>query len=238
MHVLTKTLVSIHNQFGYSSIQYFDWFLDDCLASFGRKITNPPPESCIPVLFELGKQYAEMVIEADPFSDLLGLVYMELGSEYGKKRMGQFFTPDAVSTMCAEMTAPYSLTEPDRLHTLLEPASGAGSMLLVYVRVWLSRFHRVDNLGVYAVDLDSLCARMTALQLLSNCLVHPYDLGEIVVYQGNALADPDCWCRIVLATLPAHFERSDERVSAITPQLAKAQIDRVSTSEDQLGLFA
>lgn len=172
MHVLTKTLVSIHNQFGYSSIQYFDWFLDDCLASFGRKITNPPPESCIPVLFELGKQYAEMVIEADPFSDLLGLVYMELGSEYGKKRMGQFFTPDAVSTMCAEMTAPYSLTEPDRLHTLLEPASGAGSMLLVYVRVWLSRFHRVDNLGVYAVDLDSLCARMTALQLLSNCLVH------------------------------------------------------------------
>lgn len=55
--------------------------------------------------------------------------------------------------------------------------------------------------SISAIDLNNLCARICAAQVLSNLLVHSGTLGELVVYQGNALGPPDSLQVVVHTTV-------------------------------------
>ena len=100
---LIARIIKSHNHLGYNATQWFEWMLDDCLAGFGKRLSQPWKEQTNERLFELGGLYANAVIE-NPWADVLGGVYQELASNYGRKALGQFFTPAEVTKCIAQMS--------------------------------------------------------------------------------------------------------------------------------------
>jgi hypothetical protein len=243
MSEFTKQLFKLNNHKGRSSVEWFDWFLDDTLATFGRKITTPPPSECVDDLFELGRLYATLVIGGEPFSCILGRTYEELASTYGKKMMGQFFTPCPISEMMAAIQIKSTiLDEHQSVYSVHEPASGAGGMILSFIRTWLKEKRDTGLLWLTAVDLDLMCARMTALQIMANAMIHQFDLGAVRVFRGNGLGSPNDWELIVAGTDPRFLKSSqDLQIFASPPEgcqresLALPSV--TENSEGQLLLF-
>lgn len=100
------------------------------------------------------------------FGPLIG--DLELG--HGKNRMGQYFTPWHLCQLMAKLTlgdkpALEAHIAKRGFFTLMEPAAGAGAMILATARA-------IEDLGinfqkhlhVTAVDIDPMCAHMTYLQ--------------------------------------------------------------------------
>ena len=98
--------------------------------------------------------------------DFLGQVVVEL--ELSSEHRGQYFTPYEVSRMMAEMilTDAGEVMKERGFITLMEPASGAGSMIIAAADV-------IEKLGfdigrqlyVDATDISPMCFKMTYLQV-------------------------------------------------------------------------
>ncbi len=102
----------------------------------------------------------------DGGSDFLGQVVGDL--ELVNGHMGQFFTPYDVSRMMAEITLQDAgeLIRDKGFITLIEPASGAGGMIIAAADVIAKQgFDIGRQLYVDATDLSPLCFKMTYLQL-------------------------------------------------------------------------
>lgn len=108
-----------------------------------------------------------MALEADP-GDALGQVFGTL--ELHNKWVGQFFTPDHICRLLADIT----LVDPEGLRehvaergfiTLMEPAVGAGAMVIAFAQAM--RAHGVNyqqHLHVTAVDVDARAVHMAYVQ--------------------------------------------------------------------------
>jgi hypothetical protein len=97
--------------------------------------------------------------------DFLGQVIVDL--ELRNDHMGQFFTPYDVSRMIAEMTLQDAgeLIRAKGFVTLMEPASGAGGMIIAAADVIEKQgFDIGRQLYVDATDLSPMCFKMTYLQ--------------------------------------------------------------------------
>jgi hypothetical protein len=97
--------------------------------------------------------------------DFLGQVVVEL--ELSNEHMGQFFTPYDVSRMMAEMILADAseLMKARGFITLMEPASGAGGMIIAAADVIVKQgFDIGRQLYVDATDLSPMCFKMTYLQ--------------------------------------------------------------------------
>lgn len=128
-----------------------------------------------------------MLTEAlsDEPADVLGQVFMQL--EIFDAWKGQFFTPDDMSRMMANVT----LGEERGIREIIdrqgyvrvcEPASGGGSTVIALAWAMLGmdlNYQRVMH--ITAVDIDPTCVHMTYLQL--SLLYIP-----AVVIQGNSLS--------------------------------------------------
>lgn len=100
--------------------------------------------------------FEEMIIKREyRWYDALGDIYQTITSNWKASGMGQFFTPMPVVEIMAQIVIsddclPYSMVS--------EPACGSGRMVLAA--------HVMQPLNYYhAVDLDLLCAKMTALNM-------------------------------------------------------------------------
>ncbi len=65
---LLNEIIKSHNHLGYSAIQWFGWFLDDCMAGFGKRLDKPWAEDQTKHLFTLGGLYADAVYK-NPYQD-------------------------------------------------------------------------------------------------------------------------------------------------------------------------
>lgn len=168
------------------------WFLSDILAQMGRPEWMPLPEDIRPKIGAAIETYADLVKQAPPFHDLLGPLYMEIGSRGGRQQLGQFFTPWPIASMMARMTmgGRPSETVPGRLLNVCDPAVGSGVMMLSFAEVVLEAWgpDELRLVSVTGCDLDGYCARMFPVQAMVNCAVHGLQLGEIVAYRGNSLS--------------------------------------------------
>lgn len=188
--VLLSEIIKSLNHLGYSAVQWFSWMLDDCMAGFGVKLQTPWEQGQHDKLFELGGLYSKAVSE-NPYRDILGEIYQELSSSYGKKSFGQYFTPDTVAMMMAQIETSDTPLDGERIVRVFEPAIGSGVMLLAFVRCVLAkRPDKLRTMSFSGIDLDSTCVKMATLQLLANNMLHAGNIGEIAVYQGNTLGDP------------------------------------------------
>ena len=201
---LTNKIINSHNYLGYGAPQWFEWMIDDCLASMGKRLSQPWSDDQNSLLFDLGGLYAQTVIE-NPFSDVLGAIYQELASGYGKKRMGQYFTPDSIAECMAMMQLDKADLDAKKIITVCEPCVGSGTMLLAFFRVALSYgSHYLQKISVTGIDLDQLCVKIATLQILANNLLHNGNLGEIVMLRGNSLGDPKDLTTFYHASTPSY----------------------------------
>lgn len=186
---LTKEIVKSHLQGGHDAAKWFSWLIDDCLAGFGKKLDQPWDETQHERLFQLSGLYGQIVHE-HPYTDILGLTYQELASNYGRKGLGQYFSPDEIARLMAQMTFDRALFEKQEVVRFSEPTAGSGVMVLAFMRTVIQ-----DNpdwmrkLSVTMVDLDKVCVKMSVLQVLANNLIHQANLGEIRALHGNSLGN-------------------------------------------------
>lgn len=111
--------------------EMLSYFLIGLLTLWGLPVTETVPEEARERVAEAIGVYSSAVQSAEPFEDILGPVYMELGSRGQRQFLGQYFTPWEIAMMMAAMTFTESPIKPDgSLTTILEPTSGSGVMLL------------------------------------------------------------------------------------------------------------
>lgn len=107
--------------------------------------------------------------------DFLGMYYEILASNYKKKTLSQFFTPEILCDMMSKITL---LNIPDEIITINDPACGSGRMLLS------GHCEVKGKCKVYGEDLDEICVKMTVI----NLLLHGVE-GEVLHH--NSLTEPD-----------------------------------------------
>lgn len=108
--------------------------------------------------------------------DVIGPAYEQLASAHARAGFGQFFTPWNVAVMTAEMTLGDPAPKPDGSPiTVLDPACGAGVMLLAVADVFERKAPAMLACGqvvLYGQDKDRTCCRMAELNLLSHGLMN------------------------------------------------------------------
>lgn len=103
--------------------------------------------------------------------DSLGEMYQAISSSSKASGMGQFFTPPSVCEMMAKITI--GIENPKPYQMVAEPCSGSGRMILA--------IHAIQPLNFYhAIDLDGMCAQMTAINMC-------FHNAAGVVSHGNGL---------------------------------------------------
>lgn len=241
MDALSKALIGSHGKCGLQASQWFTYLIDDVLAGFGLRLTTVPDDVITAHLFELSGLYAREVIDNAPFTDLLGPVHMELVSHYHRKASGQFFTPDHICRLLAQLNlgaGPVNLESPSVIR-ISDPAVGAGGLLLASLD-YIAESQGVEALrwiSITGIDIDGLCARMFPCQVLSALHVHQLPLGELVVYRGNTLGDP------ADLDLVCHYSREDLPVEDTAPagtvehKIAAAATAHQVPVADQIALF-
>lgn len=100
-------------------------------------------------------------------ADVLGQAYMQL--ELGNKWAGQFFTPDSVCKLMAEMLYGDDMTDKANRRgfvTVMEPACGGGAMLIGMAAAMQKRgVNYQQAMHVTAVDIDIKAVQMCYIQL-------------------------------------------------------------------------
>jgi len=86
--------------------------------------------------------------------DALGTYYEAFASNWKKSRLGQFFTPEAICDVMSEFMLPEG-----NFHTIGEPSCGSGRNIL-------SAHCQSPRNFYHAQDLDPMCAKMCALNML------------------------------------------------------------------------
>ena len=201
-----------------------DWMVQDVLADLTGRTPDYPKEA-MSIIAELSSEYARVVCQSPPFDDILGSLYMLLAKGRIKdKSMGQYFTPSNVCDLMAAM----SLAEPlptEYVERVMEPCAGSGGMLLALCRqVYKQDPEKLVYYSFTGIDLDPICAHMTATQMLANAFIHGVSFAELFIYQGNALANPDALdlvCGAICTTLPAEYNWPE-------PERRKAVVKAVS----------
>lgn len=223
---LVSAIVKNHR---FQAHDLFSWLLDDLLADLTtQRKKSPPPAEAMDSIRELAKLYAGCAIALPCCEDILGPVYQEVSGQGQKRWMGQYFTPQPIARMMANMTLAgmQSGRDPNRLTTIFEPCSGSGVMLLAMCQE-IIQSQNVQALAGYsftAIDLDGYCARMTAVQLLVNCYVHNLTFGEVLVYQGNSLF-PDSELSVIV-----HGTAPGVDLSQVAPPLHPVRIEAIRQS--------
>jgi len=177
--------------------------------------------------------YAQALASNEPFTDILGACYMDLAGKFKQSGLGQFFTPQNVAVMMASMIGVTRVSQ-DRLTRVMDPACGSGVMLLSYMQV----IHRMGQPGelkefMFAgVDIDPVCADMTAAQVIANCNLHQLEVGEFIVVCGNSLMPWETWRPVVHATAKGKTAAANPN----SPEFREA-VKASATQQEQLALF-
>jgi len=200
-----QNLIDSCLRFGkYQPPELLRWLVNDVLADFGLRPQEQAPEDAGEWLRRSASVYADLAARF-PFCDVLGHVYQSIGSRGHRGALGQYFTPPSVSALIGALLAG-SMERPAHgaLLRACEPACGSGALVLAFMRAQ-TETNGLDALrhwSITAIDLDVLCARMCAAQVLSNLFLQRIELGEFVVYSGNALG-PRSGLSVVIHTTVA-----------------------------------
>jgi type I restriction-modification system DNA methylase subunit len=194
----------------------FDDFLDLSLNALQRD-----DENYLDVMDRYGEEEAQLYSEAfgelmnasaKANHDLLGVIYEELRNS--SDHFGQHFTPHNLSDMKASMVIDEDQDEDrDEPYSVMDPAAGSGRLLISAAKQLPA-----GEAQFYAVDKDSTCAKMAALNLtffnMDGYVVHgdslTQDYHTVWATEGSALGgsvyelDDDQW------TNPYNQEVSEE----------------------------
>lgn len=139
----------------------------------------------------LVKEY-QKGIEERGWCDPLGSTFEQLLGKFDAGNKGQFFTPECVCDLMADI----ALTEDEELpgptwfcgafgrrHIASDPSAGSGRNLLAIASKYAGK-PRKDLPYFVAEDIDPLCCKMSAINLMAHGLP-----GEVICH--NTLEEPD-----------------------------------------------
>jgi type I restriction-modification system DNA methylase subunit len=103
----------------------------------------------------------------ESYQDLLGPVYMEIGSRWTQAGLGQYFTPWAVCICMARMNACDHDWDEKPYPSVCDPCVGSGAMLLAFRAVVAEEKGRewASKLRLHGSDIDEVCVSMAKVQL-------------------------------------------------------------------------
>ena len=259
---VTKAVIAVAGDTGRYFYQAFGAFLEATIDSiYGREWSID--EDLKPHVDRISEAYAMAVAECEPYTDILGPVYMDLAHRGNQKFLGQFFTPQNIADMMAMMTYSNDLYEermaagdPTHLVRMIDPTCGSGVMMLSALRHVHKQFgnEALAYTSVTGVDLDHYCAMVTTVQMVANNTIFGLQPGEIVVVNGNSLF-PDKWWKPLLHANHPRLDpvtvlsaRDARRQDAVREAAVSAGVDQqVSETQDlddaqvvlprQMGLF-
>lgn len=117
--------------------------------------------------------FAELMNQTAKYEqEMLGDCYMEIAGNYSVQGMGQYFTPQPMCDMMAQMTIPGTEEESP---TVADPACGSGRLLHSAAKLLPTTAHFTG------IDLDSICAHMATLNL---CF---FNMDGVIIH-GNSLS--------------------------------------------------
>lgn len=101
-----KPLISaLENGYRYRNHEMLGFFLSATMSLWGLPEWQSVPEDVQPKIAEAIDAYADIVAAQPPFMDVLGPLYMELGSRGARAQLGQYFTPWPIAEMMATISA-------------------------------------------------------------------------------------------------------------------------------------
>jgi len=191
---LTKALQKIAGRHQFSNV--FDDFMQMaiCAFSMGRmedvylKIAEKysPEEMKIfgEALAEMINEYQNGMDTEGSWVDILGNVFEETNSSFSASGSGQFFTPDTVCNLMAQLTCGPEACEPEACEpeacepeiTINDCACGSGRNLIAH-----SRLHPKNRFNAFYVgqDLDRRCVNMSVLNLFM------YGMRGIIIHMDT-----------------------------------------------------
>lgn len=130
-----------------------------------RKIVSQYPGYGALIAELLGNLLAAM--EQEPFTDILGRIYMKL--DMGNGSLSQVFTPSCISALCGKMVFDENTHEKlanGEVITLSDCCVGSGGMMLSYAGlIHEAGYNPQTQLRITCNDIDSLCVAMAFIQL-------------------------------------------------------------------------
>ncbi|MEN4750763.1 hypothetical protein ABEH28_13450 [Pseudomonas sp. Ps21-P2] len=133
-------------------------------------------------------QYVEIVASNPVYTDVLSFL-LESTMLNGKKenRLEQFLTPPWLAECFAELMPMQNTDKPFKLG---EICCGAGTLLMAPLALMMSRNpHHAKNATVIANDIDPIMCCTTALQIVTNTVVHDVDLCEFSQHCSNVITE-------------------------------------------------
>lgn len=171
----------------------FAVFVSEALRIYGGAVKDPPPtEESKPIVQTAIEAYQLSVLEAPPFTDLLGPIYMEFMGSSKQQWGGMFYTPWTLSVATARMSRGDWKPQPKpdgSLWWMQEPACGCGSMVLAWLACIVEDFgpEALHLWGITAVDKDLTASRACALQVIATLADQVWGIGEFHVLHGDSL---------------------------------------------------
>ncbi|TSC33324.1 hypothetical protein FOM00_24970 [Pseudomonas sp. ST1] len=133
-------------------------------------------------------QYVEIVGSNPAYTDVLSLL-LESIMLVGKNGNGlaQFLTPPWLAECLAELMP---MQNTDKPFMVCEFCCGAGTLLLAPLALMMSRNpHHAKNATVIANDIDPIMCCTTALQVVTNTVVHDVDLCEFTQHCSDVITE-------------------------------------------------
>lgn len=229
----SRLVKALDANYQYRHGEMLRWFVSEALVVVGLPAWEPVPADAIAQIRNAIEVYESIVASEAPFRDVLGDVYMQLVSAWGKSALGQYFTPEPIAQLMAAMTGPSELPTTG-LFKACDPAVGSGVMMSAFLRQILETQgpDALKRVSVTGIDLDPVCIRMFALQMLANCNIHRFQIGELLAFHGNALGDLSRLTTILHASAPG-IEVAPARHPKRLEAIQQAAVQRLG----QLSLF-
>jgi type I restriction enzyme M protein len=166
---------------------FFKQWHTEAMKSYDRK----EKDAFNAMFFEVVRIMDEHVGRGDrKWFDCFGTMYETLSGSYKKSSLGQFFTPESVvEMMCLMQLSDIKQGDKKRI---LDPCSGSGRMLFI------AHAHAPGNY-TYAIDIDQLCAKMSAINMMMHGCV-----GEVVCGNGLFLDQDWRWALSINPILTHH----------------------------------
>lgn len=257
-----KEVEKIFNKIGYK-YGYYDVFSDLCTIAvccfalgryeddyfaafnkYDKETQKLFPELLAQIVLAYEENAHQDCGDGGAWCDPLGRLFEMYSSKMGRQAMGQFFTPEHICDLMARLT-----NDAEAKGSVCDPSCGSGRNLIAH-----SKMHVNNRLNCFYVgaDLDSLCCRMTVLNLVFNgmkgVVIH-MDSLSMEVFGGYRVHLPETGMGIVKLTkeqamsyvMTSKKDKTEDNVTGVTvTEVTEIKIPAKPTKEqfEQLSLFA
>lgn len=165
LHSLAELMDKTAGPYGYNEI-FADWidYMVACFSTDGdpklAKHLQEKYTDCYAVFDRMLKEYLyimEAQTKRHEWYDGLGIIYEAIASRWKSSKMGQFFTPPSIVDLMVAINT--TGQEIGKGKTVNDPTCGSGRLLIAHHAAYPGNRQ-------YGQDLDPICAKMTAVNML------------------------------------------------------------------------